>query len=218
MRRRREPISALRTRTIVEDASCDSELIADSIATPAGFGAIFDRHFDSIHAYLQRQVGRDLADELAAQTFLVAFDGRARYDVSRPSARPWLFGIATNLLRRHRRDATRQLRAYARTGVDPVVDAFDGAEARVDALGMRRQLARALSRLTPEELDTLLLYAWADLSYAEIGETLKLPVGTVRSRLHRARERISELLDADRARTSSPLFRGDGGQQWTRSN
>lgn len=199
----REPISPLRAREVVDDLRHDGEAIAGSLATPAGFGVIFDRHFDAIHGYLQRQVGPDLADELAAQTFLVGFDKRDRYDVSRPSARPWLFGIATNLLRRHRRDMRRQLQAYGRTGVDPVLDAFDGLEARVDAAGMRRELADALAHIPTEELDVLLLYAWAELSYAEIAETLALPVGTVRSRLHRARGRLRELLAADRTRTDS---------------
>jgi RNA polymerase sigma-70 factor (ECF subfamily) len=187
----------------VDDLRHDGEAIAGSLATPARFGAIFDRHFDAIHGYLQRQVGPDLADELAAQTFLVGFDKRDRYDVSRPSARPWLFGIATNLLRRHRRDTRRQLQAYGRTGVDPVLDAFDGLEARVDAAGMRRELADALARIPAEELDVLLLYAWAELSYAEIADTLALPTGTVRSRLHRARGRLRELLAPDRTRTDS---------------
>jgi RNA polymerase sigma-70 factor (ECF subfamily) len=199
----REPISPLRAREVVDDLRHDGEAIAGSLATPAGFGVIFDRHFDAIYGYLQRQVGPDLADELAAQTFLVALDKRDRYDVSRSSARPWLFGIATNLLRRHRRDMKRQLQAYGRTGVDPVLDAFDGLEARVDAAGMRRELADALAQVPTEELDVLLLYAWAELSYAEIAETLALPVGTVRSRLHRARARLRELLATDRARTDS---------------
>jgi RNA polymerase sigma-70 factor, ECF subfamily len=199
----REPISPLRIREVVDDLRHDGKAIADSLATPASFGVIFDRHFDAIHGYLQRQVGPDLADELAAHTFLVAFDKRARYDVSRPGARPWLFGIGTNLLRRHRRDMRRQLQAYGRTGVDPALDAFDGLEARVDAAGMRRELAAALARIPTEELDVLLLYAWADLSYAEIADTLALPIGTVRSRLHRARGRLRELLAADRTRTDS---------------
>jgi len=190
----------------VDRLKADCESIADSLATPASFGLVFERHFDAIHAYLQRHVGRDLADELAAQTFLVAFDKRACFDASRASARPWLFGIVTNLLNRHRRDIQRQLRAYARTGVDPVLDPFEGSEARLDAVGMGRELAEALARLPAKELHTLLLYAWAELSYVEIAETLELQVGTVRSRLHRARQRVRELLEADRASSNSPAF------------
>lgn len=178
----------------MEHPVLDSEAISASATSPADFAAIFDRHFDAVHAYLQRRVGRDLADELAAETFLVAFGGRGRYDLSRPSARPWVFGIATNLLQRHRRREARQWRAYARTAADPVLDAFEGVEARVDATGMRRRLVDALAGVPAEELDALLLYAWADFSYAEVAEALEVPVGTVRSRLSRARARLREAL------------------------
>ena len=87
----------------------DSDAVSASLHTPAGFATIFDRHFDAVHAYLQRRVGTDLADELSAQTFLVAFDKRGGYDPAQPDARPWLFGIATNLVRRHHRDEVRRV-------------------------------------------------------------------------------------------------------------
>lgn len=189
----------------------DSDAIAASAVTPADFAAIFDRHFDAIHAYLQRRIGPDLADELSAETFLVAFDKRARYDVSRPDARPWLFGIATNLLRRHHRDELRQLRAYARSASDPVLDAFEGVEARVDASGVRRELIDALTEVPAEELDALLLFAWADFSYAEIAEALEVPVGTVRSRLSRARARLRSALEIEPA-LLQPI-RDEGGHR-----
>lgn len=191
----------------------DSDAISDSAATPADFAAIFDRHFDAIHGYLQRRIGRDLADELAAETFLVAFDTRARYDVSRPDARPWLFGIATNLLRRHHRHELRQLRAYARSAADPVLDAFDGVEERIDASGMRRELVESLAGVPAEERDTLLLFAWADLSYAEIAEALAVPVGTVRSRLSRARGRIRTALEPDLTSAHPEAIHDDGGKR-----
>ncbi len=177
----------------------DSDAIAASAVTPADFAAIFDRHFDAVHGYLQRRIGPDLADELSAETFLVAFDKRARYDASRPDARPWLFGIATNLLRRHHRDELRQLRAYARSASDPVLDAFDGVEARLDASNVRRELVDALTRVPAEELDALLLFAWADFSYAEVAEALEVPIGTVRSRLSRARARLRAALEIEPA-------------------
>jgi RNA polymerase sigma-70 factor, ECF subfamily len=190
----------------------DATTIVDSLENPASFAVVFDRHFDAIHAYLRRRVGSDLADEFAAQTFLVAFDRRARYDRDQPDARPWLFGIATNLLRRHRRQEIRQLRAYARTGVDPLLDPFEGAEARLDAANRRPELADALGRLGSAELDILLLYAWADLSYAEIAQALDIPLGTVRSRLARARRRVRELLEPERATTGCQPPLEDRGQ------
>jgi RNA polymerase sigma-70 factor (ECF subfamily) len=191
----REPVSPQRaSATVISlQASHDGAVIAESLAMPAAFGAIFDRHFDVIHGYLQRQVGPDRADDLASQTFLVAFDKRAKFDVSRSLARPWLFGIATNLLRRHYRDVKRQLHAYAKSGVDPILDAFEGAEERLDAQSMRPRLAGVLGDLPREEMETLLLYAWGELTYIEVAETLEIPVGTVRSRLNRARGRVREL-------------------------
>jgi len=191
----------------------DSDAVSASLHTPAGFATIFDRHFDAVHAYLQRRVGPDLADELSAQAFLVAFDKRGGYDPSQPDARPWLLGIATNLVRRHHRDEVRQFRAYARSAEDPVLDAFDGVEARLDASEMRRELVDALAQVPVEELDALLLYAWAELSYPEIASALDIPTGTVRSRLSRARGRIRAALDDNRPPVIGQPVPEEGGSR-----
>lgn len=197
----------------MDQTTLDSDAVCASLHAPAGFAAIFDRHFDAVHAYLQRRVGRDLADELSAQTFLVAFDKRGGYDQAQPDARPWLLGIATNLARRHHRDEVRQFRAYARSATDPVLDAFDGVEARLDASMMRRELVDALAGVPGEELDALLLYAWAELSYPEIARALGIPIGTVRSRLSRARGRIRAALDARQPRAFSQPVPEEGGSR-----
>lgn len=195
----------------MDHRALDSDAISASATTPAEFAAIFDRHFDAVHAYLQRRIGQDLADELSAEAFLIAFDGRARYDVSRPDARPWLFGIATNLLHRHRRHELRELRAYARSATDPILDAFEGVDARIDASNARRTLLDALARVPAEELDALLLFAWADFSYPEIAQALGIPVGTVRSRLSRARARIRMALEVAPAPTQHQSVGDKGG-------
>jgi RNA polymerase sigma factor (sigma-70 family) len=197
----------------VDQTSLDSDAVSASLHTPAGFATIFDRHFDVVHAYLQRRVGPDLADELSAQTFLVAFDKRGGYDPAQPDARPWLLGIATNLVRRHHRDEVRQFRAYARSAADPVLDSFDGVEARLDASKMRRELVDALAHVPVEELDVLLLYAWAELSYAEIACALDIPTGTVRSRLSRARGRIRAALDAGQPQALGQPVPEEGGSR-----
>jgi RNA polymerase sigma-70 factor (ECF subfamily) len=153
----------------------------------------FAAHYDEIFRYLYRRVG-DEADELAAETFAVAFRTWHRFDAERPVA-PWLYGIATNLLRRRRRDEVRQLRAYARTGVDPVVSAIDDeALGHADGDLARRSLAAALAELRPQERDVLLLHAWAELSDEEIASAVGVPVGTVKSRLSRARQRVRNRL------------------------
>jgi RNA polymerase sigma factor (sigma-70 family) len=172
----------------------DSAAIAASITTPADFALVFHRHFDVVHGYIRKRVGPSLADDLASQAFLIAFDRRARYDQARPNARPWLLGIATNLIHGKRRQEMRRLRAYARAGAGSDVDSLEGVEARADAERLRRQLATVLAALPKEEVDPLLLFAWAELSYEEIAEALELPIGTVKSRLSRARRRIREQL------------------------
>lgn len=175
----------------------DAQIIATSESDPSRFGEIFDRHFPAIHRYVNRRVGRELADDLTAETFSVAFRSRERFDPTRDDAAPWLYGIAANLLRDHQRSERRRLLAYARTGVDPVQDGgFDAADARLDASSAGPAVARALARLTPGDRETLLLYAWADLSYQEISDALAIPIGTVRSRIHRARRQVHEILAA----------------------
>lgn len=171
----------------------DSDVIEASLAEPSAFGAIFERHYDAVHAYLQRRFDRGRADEIASQTFLVAFDSRSRFDRSRPDSRPWLFGIATNLARNHRRHELVELRAIAAIAPEGVV-AIDGVEARLDAERLRGPLAQALADLPGEEADVLCLLVWAELSQAEIADALAIPLGTVKSRLSRARGRLQGAL------------------------
>jgi RNA polymerase sigma factor (sigma-70 family) len=140
-------------------------------------------------------VGSGLADELASETFLRAFERRTRYDVSQPDARPWLYGIATNLLRRHARSEARRREAYARVvqreGVDEVMESVAD---RLDAAARGPALQSALSRLRTGDRDTLLLFALTDLDYEGIAIATGVPVGTVRSRLHRARRHVTAAL------------------------
>ena len=169
----------------------DSELIRGSITAPETFGQIFDRHAAAIHHYLARRVGGSLADDLTAETFLIAFRRRAGYDPDQPDARPWLYGIAANLVRGHRRTEIRQYRALARTGADPALaDHGDRVAAQVAAAGHVRALAGVLARLSAGEREVLTLVSQAQLSYPEVARALGIPIGTVRSRLHSARTRI----------------------------
>jgi RNA polymerase sigma factor (sigma-70 family) len=177
------------------DKPTDAELIASSLEEPQAFSRLFDRHYDVVRAYLLRRVGPDVAPDLAAEVFTAAFDARRRYDQARPQARPWLLGIATNLLRHHRRTEVRRIRALARLERPVQGDGgLDGANARVDAAHLGGRLLEALATLATGERDVLLLVAWTDLGYAEIAEALHVPVGTVRSRLNRARSRLRERL------------------------
>jgi RNA polymerase sigma factor (sigma-70 family) len=174
----------------------DAELIEQSWREPERFAALFDRYAAELHRYVTRRLGAGgVADDLVAETFLAAFRQRQRYDLARLDARPWLYGIATNLMGRYRRAEARSYRALARTGVDPVTaDHADRVVARVTAQGARRQLAAALARLPRRDRDVLLLVAWAELRYEEVAAALGIPVGTVRSRLNRARRQLREAL------------------------
>jgi RNA polymerase sigma factor (sigma-70 family) len=174
----------------------DAGAMRASRSDPAAFRAVFDRHFDAIHRYLARRVGVDLADELAAETFAVAFRKRARYDDGRPDARPWLYGIAANLLSHHRRREERELRAFARTGRDPTADHGPDVAVTADARSAGPALAAALAALDHRDREVLLLFAWAELGYGEIAQALDIPIGTVRSRLSRARRLVrAELVE-----------------------
>lgn len=179
----------------------DGDLIARSLDEPAAFGEIFERHVDAVHAYLCRRGGRAAADDLTGEVFRVAFELRRRFDRARPSARPWLYGIATNTLRRHRRDAWRQQSAYRKLtrDVSAVPDESDATAAAVDAGREGERLAKAVRSLAPRDREALLLHVWEDLTYTEIAEVLNIPPGTVRSRIHRARRNLRGALAADPA-------------------
>ena len=176
-------------------ASTDAAVIQLSRHEPEYFTVLFRRHAPYIQRYVVRRLGQDAADDIVAETFLLAFRQRDSYDLARADARPWLYGIATNLIGRHRRAETGLYRALARTGADPATESFtDQVDNRVSASAASRRLAAGLARLPKELRDTLLLVAWGDLSYEEAATALGIPVGTVRSRVSRARSKLRRTL------------------------
>lgn len=173
----------------------DASVIQLSRHEPEQFTVLFRRHAPHIQRYVVHRLGQDAADDIVAETFLLAFRQRDSYDQTRADARPWLYGIATNLIGRHRRAEIRMYRALARTGSDPVMESFtDTVDDRVSANTASRRLAAALARLPAELRDTLLLVAWGDLSYEEVARALGVPIGTVRSRVSRARNKLRRTL------------------------
>ena len=172
------------------DARDDATLIALSRRSPESFAVLFDRHAPAIHAYVERRLGPDAADDLVAETFLVAFQRRESYDTAQPDARPWLYGIATNLIRRRHREEIRLFRAIARTRAEPAAELMaDKVDGRVAAGALRSRLASALARLPRSQRDVLLLVA-SGLSHEETAVALGVPLGTVASRLARARRKV----------------------------
>jgi len=173
----------------------DAEVIRRSRSEPERFALLFERHAPGLDRYVTRRLGPDLAEDIVAETFLAAFRQRGRYDLTRPSAVPWLHGIATNLIRRHYRDEERKLRALARTGIDPAAkSAADHVEARLAADATSRSVAAAIASLPAEQRDVVLLVTWAELTYDQVAEALGIPEGTVRSRMNRARARLRAAL------------------------
>ncbi|WP_425960414.1 RNA polymerase sigma factor [Streptosporangium sp. DT93] len=175
----------------------DAVLIEQSRHRPESFAALYDRYFGDIYRYVAARVGPHAADDLASETFLVAFRKRHGFDPDRGVVRHWLYGIATNLLADHRRGETRRLEALARVPVEDPAEGehADRVAARVSAAAARRHLATELGRLPAGDRDVLFLVAYGDLSYEEIARTLEIPSGTVASRLNRVRRKLRAALD-----------------------
>ena len=173
------------------DMSPDNDLIERSARDPAVFATLYDRHAPSVFRYAAQRLGDHAADDVMSETFLVAFERRSAYDLTVVDARPWLLGIATRLMRKHvRLEATAWKGMTADLAAQIVPDLIDLAGARIDAHRLTQRLAKALRRLPEIDRDTLLLYAWGNLDYAAIATAMEVPVGTVRSRLNRARRQL----------------------------
>lgn len=160
--------------------------------TDAFSAAVVD-NVDDIFRFVARRCGPTSAEALTAEVFAQAFGSWSTFRRERGTVRQWLFGIATNVVRRHRHLEQRhlmtvqsELRHGASGGAEPAVDE-ESIGARVDASHAGPALGRALASLRPDDREPLLLFAWEGLTYSEISSTLNVPIGTVRSRIHRAR-------------------------------
>ncbi|MFI6499141.1 RNA polymerase sigma factor [Nonomuraea typhae] len=161
------------------------------IGDPEVFAGVFDAHFDEIHRYVAQRLGVDAAEDVVSDAFLIAFRKRAQFDPARAAVRTWLYGIATNLIGKHRRQEARMLRALGRHGPEPDQPGHeDRVVVQVSAEGLRRDLAGALAGLEQRDRDVVQLIALAGLSHEEVAEALGIPNGTVRSRLNRARKKL----------------------------
>ncbi|MGH9069967.1 MAG: RNA polymerase sigma factor [Acidimicrobiales bacterium] len=181
----------------------DGQLVGWSqIHDPAAFAELVWRHGAAVHAYLARRTRRQEADDLLSEVWLKAFSGRAAYDSSWPDARPWLYGIARNVLLNHLRREDRPLSLPAASSVDP----WPEVDSRIDASSQWSAMCSALRTLSEDDREVLLLVAWEGLTPAEVALALGVPQGTVRSRLHRARHALADRLEID---PRSPLIPTD---------
>jgi RNA polymerase sigma-70 factor (ECF subfamily) len=173
----------------------DADIVRASIRDPGRFGELFDRYGDDILRYAGARLGRDLAEDVTAETFLAAFRARSRYDLSRGNARPWLYGIAIRQIGKHSRAERRYRQALSRAHVDTVTADFgDRVADRVTAEQLRPRLSEVLSALSRQDRELLLLVAWTDLTYEESAQALGVSVSAVKSRLHRVRVRTRQAL------------------------
>ena len=162
----------------------DAEIVLRSTDGDAkAFGELFWRHNGAVHGYLARRAGRDVAVDLVAEVWLRAFRNRTSFDCTYEDARPWLYGIARNVLHAHWRSATRSSSPLPVVISEPWPD-FDE---HLDNVERRERLSSALELLSNEEREVLLLVAWEHMSAVSIALMLDVPASPVRNRLHRAR-------------------------------
>lgn len=157
------------------------------------FGVLFDRHREPVRAYCARRTGSlDTADDLVSVVFLEAWRGRRNVELVHDSALPWLYGIANNTVRQQTRTAMRHRRLLARLPrEDTEPDHADQVSARLDDQRHLAELSAALQTLRRSDQEVLLLCLWQGLDYASAAVALGVPTGTVRSRLSRARARLT---------------------------
>jgi RNA polymerase sigma factor (sigma-70 family) len=174
-----------------EPETTDADLLLDSLGDPERFAGFFDRHARSVHRYVASRVRRDDIDDLVSETFITAFRIRAQYERTYDDARPWLFGIATNVIRHHHRSERRRLTRLrsAFHASESQLASSDSVVATVDGAMASDRIGRALAQLSERDQEVLVLAAGSGLTYDQIAMALDVPVGTVRSRLSRGRQR-----------------------------
>jgi RNA polymerase sigma factor (sigma-70 family) len=172
---------------------------------PDAFVEVVRRHEVAVHAFLARRAGRQAADDLLGEVWVRAFGGRAGFDPAHSDARPWLYGIARNVLRAHWRgagpgrpadQADRLVDQAGRAGAAGAVDPWDDVIDRLDSAAAARtsEMVGAVRALPQQEREVLLLVAWEQLTPAQAALVLGIPPGTARSRLHRARAALRPVL------------------------
>lgn len=179
------------------------------------FERVLDRHSDLVYRFVRRRTGDpSLAEDITAHVFLEAWRQRRTVRLLDGSLRSWLLGVAGNLVKRHWRTLARRDRAVARLPRPWSGDHADDVADRVDEGQRLAEVRDRLMALPKAQRDVVLLWAWEGLSYAEIGLALNIPVGTVRSRLSRARTFLGDsdgTVSADRAYHDRKTTQSDVG-------
>jgi RNA polymerase sigma-70 factor (ECF subfamily) len=169
----------------MDSNSSDAAVLARSAAEPLAFAMLYERHHVAVRRYVARRVGSEAGDDLASEVFTRAFRGRERCRAEQASALPWLLGVANHVIADHRRAEQRRLKALQRLAAagPQLIEHEDRA--------LSGELVRELRRLSGEDRDALLLVVWGELSYEEAATALGVPIGTVKSRIARARRALA---------------------------
>jgi RNA polymerase sigma factor (sigma-70 family) len=183
----------------------DREVVAASVGEPSEFGEIFDRHYPAIAAYVLRRLGPS-AEDAAAEVFVRAFRQRHRFRPDHETVLPWLYGITSNVIADQRRSERRRVRALHRLSARADDAHYDTSFGEPT---LTPRVAKALAQLTDADRDALLLMAWGELDYQEIAYALDCPVGTVRSRIARARRTLVADLPGASPRVAGPNLEGE---------
>lgn len=200
-----DPTLALRAPTVPAEATAPdptpiSDLDALRAAEGETFAVLFDRYWLDVVGFVSRRTAHDEAVDLAAEVFRIAFERRRDFVPQHDTARPWLYGIASNLLRSQRRRQDRGRRAVLRLAGRATIDDLDftaDIDGTLDAASVSPRLRAALLALAADDRAVLLLAEWDGLAYAEIAELQQIPVGTARSRAHRARRQLRAALTGE---------------------
>lgn len=191
-------------------AAISNEEIERMTLGPDDLSRLYTGHSEALFNYLARRVGREIAEDLVAETFRAAIESSESFDERRGDGRSWLFGIATNLARRHWRTEAQRLRALGRRdldgfgGGDSVLSLADGVATRLDAAMDASFVAAAVSELAAEDREILILAAWERMNSTEIGSVLDMTPGAVRMRLGRIRQQLRTFINSQPSTRTLP--------------
>jgi RNA polymerase sigma factor (sigma-70 family) len=182
----------------------DADVLDRCADDPSAFGELYERHGNVVVRYVARRIGGAAAEDLAAEVFVRAFRDRKNCRCEHGSALPWLLGVANHVIADHRRVERRRLESLKRWAAEaPGLVNHEHAS-------LAPELVNALRRLPTKHRDALLLVVWGELSYEEAAIALDVPIGTVRSRVSRARRRLAAALGPDMTSSATEL-RSEGG-------
>ncbi len=171
----------------MDSGSPDVEVVACSVGDSSAFAVLFDRYQADVRRYVARRVGSEVGDDLSSEVFVRAFRARGSCRAAHGSVLPWLLGTANHVIADHRRSEHRRLKALQRLA------AAEPQQVEHEDRALSADLVRELRRLSDVDRDALWLMAWGELTFEEVATALGVPVGTVSSRIARARRELTHL-------------------------